>query len=67
MTWNYLFKNANLICLYFCNAYLFLRESEGESGGGTEREGDREPGSRLCADSRELDLGLELTNHEIMT
>ena len=39
------------------------------SGGGAEREGDTESeaGSRLQAVSTEPDMGLELTNHEIMT
>ena len=38
-------------------------------GGGAEREGDTESeaGFRLCAVSTEPDVGLELTNHEIMT
>ena len=39
------------------------------SRGGAEREGDTESetGFRLCADCREPDAGLKLTNHEIMT
>ena len=39
------------------------------SRGGAEREGDleSEAGSRLQAVSTELDVGLKLTNHEIMT
>ena len=39
------------------------------SGGGAEREGDTESkaGSRLQAVSTEPDVGLELTNREIMT
>ena len=39
------------------------------SGGGPEREGDTESeaGSRLRAVSTEPDVGLEPTNHEIMT
>ena len=39
------------------------------SGGGAEREGDRESeaGSRLRAVSTEPDTGLELTEGEIMT
>ena len=39
------------------------------SGGGAEREGDTEfkAGSRLGAVSTEPDIGLELTNHEIVT
>ena len=38
-------------------------------GGGAEREGDTESeaGSRLWAGSTEPDVGLKLTNHEIMT
>ena len=39
------------------------------SGGGAEIEGDTESeaGSRLCAVSTEPDVGLELTDCEIMT
>ena len=39
------------------------------SGGGVKSEGDTESkeGSRLPAVSTELDAGLELTNHEIVT
>ena len=39
------------------------------NGGGTEREGDTEPeaGSRLRAVNTEPDVGLELTNSEIVT
>ena len=39
------------------------------NGGGAEREGDTEPeaASRLRAVSTEPDMGLELTNREIMT
>ena len=39
------------------------------SGGGTDREGDTESetGSRLSAVSTEPDVGLKLTNLEIMT
>ena len=39
------------------------------SGGGAEREGDTESraGSRLTAVSTEPNVGLELTNREIMT
>ena len=38
-------------------------------GGGAEREGDTESeaGSRLWAVSTEPNVGLELTNHEIMS
>ena len=43
----------------FFNVYLFLRERE--QGRGREREEQRLR-SRLCADSREPDVGLELTN-----
>ena len=39
------------------------------SGDGAEREGDTESeaGSRLSAVSTEPNVGLELTNHELMT
>ena len=37
------------------------------SGGGAEREGKQRIPSRLCADSSEPDVGLELMNCEIMT
>ena len=45
------------------------RERERMSGGGTERGGDTESkaGSRLRAVSTEPDVGLELTDREIMT
>ena len=36
------------------------------SGGGAERGGQKIQ-SRLCADSREPDVGLKLTNYEAMT
>ena len=55
----------------FFNVYLFLRERERQkmSGGGAEREGDTESqvGSRLRAVGPEPDVGLELTDCEIMT
>ena len=45
------------------------RRRQSASGGGAESEGDTESeaGSRLRAVSTEPDVGLELTNHEIMT
>ena len=60
---------------HFFNVCLFLRERERErerqsmGRGGAEREGgtESEAGSRLRAVSTEPDMGLELTNHEIMT
>ena len=56
-------------CPTLCNVYLFLRERESVSRGGTEREGDTESeaGSRLQAVSTELNVGLKLTNPKIMT
>ena len=59
----------------FFNVYLFIlreRERECVSRGGAEREGEREREreripSRLCADSAEPDVGLKITNHEILT
>ena len=57
--------------LIFFNIYLFLRDRERQSmsRGGAEREGDTESetGSRLWAISTEPDVGLELTDREIMT
>ena len=49
---------------FFSKVYLFLRERQSASRGGTEREGDTESeaGSRLRAVSTEPDAGLELTN-----
>ena len=47
-----------------------MRERESANvEGGRESEGDidSEAGSRLCAVSTEPHVGLELTNHEIMT
>ena len=44
---------------------MFIFEST--SGGGVEREEDRGCEAGLCADSREPEVGLKLTSHEIMT
>ena len=50
-----------------------MREAERVWGRGRERDRDREgdteseAGSRLCTVSTESDVGLEPTNHEIMT
>ena len=51
------------------NVYLFLGERQSMSGGGAEREGDTESeaGSRLQTISTDPRVGLEPTNHEIMT
>ena len=53
----------------FLMFYLFLREKASVAGGGAQREGDTESkeGSRLRAISTEHDMGLELTNREIIT
>ena len=49
--------------------YFWRKERQSMGGGGAEREGDTESemGFRLWAVSTEPDVGLELTNHEIMT
>ena len=54
---------------FFFYFYLFLRQRESMNRGGSEREGDTESetGSRLWAVSTEPDVGLELTDREIMT
>ena len=58
------------IYLFIFDAYLFLRERERQSmiGGGVERVRgtDSEAGSRLPVVSTEPDVGLELTDYEIM-
>ena len=51
--------------LIFFNVYLFLRE-RAWAGEGQRKRGQRIQ-SRLCADSSEPNVGLELTNCEIMT
>ena len=53
-----------LMFVYFCE-----RERQSVSEGGAEREEDKAsgPGSRLQAVSTEPDVGLELTDCEIMT
>ena len=63
-----LFKNIFLMFIHFWERER-ERERESVSGGGAEREGDTESeaGSRLPAISAEPDVGLEPTNHEIMT
>ena len=56
---------------FFFFKFIFETESERAhmNGGGAEREGDTESeaGSRLQAVSTELDMGLKLTDCEIMT
>ena len=49
--------------------YFWDRERQSMNGGGAEREGDieSEAGSRLRAVRTEPDVGLELTDCEIMT
>ena len=49
--------------------FIFVREQNSVSGGGTEREGDTESEacSRLLAVSREPDMGLKPRDGEIMT
>ena len=58
------------ILIFFFNVYLFLGQRETEHDwGGAEREGDTEyeTSSRLWAVSTEPDVGLELTDREIVT
>ena len=62
-------KHKLIFLFFFLNVYFFVCEREHEQGRGRERE--RELGQRiqsgLHVDSRELDVGLKLMNHEIMT
>ena len=66
-------KDILFLKIFFKISFLRERERERErgsmSGGGAEREGDKESeaGSRLWAVSTEPDLGLKLTKCEIMT
>ena len=55
--------------LIYVDLFLRERQRQNTSGGGTEREGDTgsEAGSGLRAVSTEPDLGLELTNREMVT
>ena len=54
--------------LRFLKVYLFILRGRTEQGRGRERERGRERiPSRLCAVSTEADVGLDTTNHEIMT
>ena len=58
------------VCLFvFYILFIFDRGRQSTSGGGAEREGDTESdaGSRLQAVGTEPDVGLELTNREIVT
>ena len=54
---------------FFLHLFIFERQRQSTSGGGTEREGDTESeaGSRLRAVSTEPDAGFELTDREIVT
>ena len=54
---------------FFLSLLLRDRERQSVSSGGAERGGDTESeaGPRLLGVSTECDVGLELTNHEIMT
>ena len=57
-----------LMCIYLFNIYSSLRgrERQSVSGGGAERAGDRIR-SGLGTESGKPDVGLELTNCEIVT
>ena len=55
------------IWFYFLMFYFWETERQNMSRGGAEREGDSRIQSRLWAVSTEPNVGLELTNREIMT
>ena len=59
-------STEGLLSLFFLMFISWEKESIHKQGKGKERGVQRIP-SRLCADSREPNEGLELTNHEIMT
>ena len=54
-----------LVILSFFSFFLFFKRVRA-SREGAEREREQKI-LRLCADSREPDVGLKLTNHEVMT
>ena len=60
-----------LFLIFFSTFFIYFwdREKQSMNGGGAEREGDTESetGSRLRAISPEPDVGLELTDREIVT
>ena len=58
------FFNVMYVCMHVC-IYLFLRERASMSGEG--REGETEDPKWALPDSKEPNVGLKLTNHEIMT
>ena len=59
-------NNDSMNQVKFSVLLFYVSERERERGRGRERGGQRIC-SRLCAESREPDVGLELTNREIMT
>ena len=63
----HIYKSEKYIFFFFLDfIYLFLREREREQGRGRER-GRERISSRLHARSADPNVGLEPTNHEIMT
>ena len=68
---------SSMVVLFYLSIYLFMylfmregqreRERDWEQGRGRERGTERPPPSRLRTVSSEPDVGLELTNREIMT
>ena len=62
-------KQYVLSFFFFSRLFIFKRERQSVSRGRAEREGDTESeaGSRLCSVSPEPDMGLKLTNLEMIT
>ena len=58
------FKKFIYLLLFFLMLFIFQRETQSVSRGGTEREGDTDP---EAGSSTEPDMRLKLTNCEIMT
>ena len=57
----------NSFFFFFFTFILFLRETDRQSASGVGEDTESKAGSRLPADGTEPDVGLQLSNCEIMT
>ena len=67
----HIFKSSDFLMgesnFLFFNVYLFIFETETESWGEIERQTETDNTKQVPHASRQPDVGLESTNHEIMT